>query len=197
MAPTRDVAGRSSVELDGTDRAILAALSRDGRLSNTALAGRVGVAESTCLQRVRALRSAGVIRGFHADLDLAALGLPLQAVVKVRLGSHNRDHVNSFHAILAGIPGALRILHVAGEDDYLVHVAVATAEELRDLVLEHINVHPPCGTPRPSWSSRSSTAPGRAWAEERKQSSSAQSKIESFAESRGPADVRRTYPVGC
>lgn len=133
---------RSAEPVDGTDRAILAALAADGRMSNTALAARVGVAESTCLQRVRSLTERGVIRGFHADLDLTALGLPLQAVVKVQLGSHNRDHVNSFHAILAGIPGAVRILHVAGEDDYLVHVAVATAEELRDLVLEHINVHP-------------------------------------------------------
>lgn len=132
----------SSAPVDALDRRILAELAADGRLSNTALAARVGVAESTCLQRVRSLRERGVIRGFHAELDLAALGTPLQAVVKVRLGSHNRDHVTSFHSILSGIPGALRILHVAGEDDYLVHVAVATAEELRDLVLEHINVHP-------------------------------------------------------
>ncbi len=141
--PTRSTSpSRSSAAVDGTDRAILGALAADGRLSNTALAARVGVAESTCLQRVRSLTERGIIRGFHADLDLAALGLPLQAVIKVRLGSHNRDHVNSFHAILSTVPGALRILHVAGEDDYLVHVAAATAEDLRDLVLEHINVHP-------------------------------------------------------
>jgi DNA-binding Lrp family transcriptional regulator len=128
--------------LDALDRQILTELVLDGRLTNAALARRVGVAESTCIHRVRALRESGVIRGFHAEVDLAALGLPLQAVVKVRLGSHNRDHVNSFHAILPDIPGAIRVLHVAGEDDYLVHVAVTSAEALRDLVLEHINVHP-------------------------------------------------------
>jgi DNA-binding Lrp family transcriptional regulator len=128
--------------LDRVDVQIVTELILNGRLTNAALAQRVGVAESTCIHRVRALREAGVIRGFHADVDLGALGLPLQAVVKVRLGSHNRDHVNSFHAILSDIPGALRVLHVAGEDDYLVHVAVASAEDLRDLVLEHINVHP-------------------------------------------------------
>lgn len=128
--------------LDTTDRKILAELTRDGRLTNAALAARVGVAESTCIQRVRALRAAAVIKGFHAELDLAQLGLPLQAVVKVRLGSHNRDHVASFRQTVMGVPGALRILHVAGEDDYLVHVAVESADALRDLVLEHINVHP-------------------------------------------------------
>ncbi len=128
--------------LDGLDRRILTELAADGRITNAALAARVGVAESTCLQRVRQLRERGVIRGFHADIDLAALGYPIQAVVKIRLGSHNRDHVASFHALLAKVPGALRIFHVGGEDDYLVHVAVSSTQELRDLVLEHINVHP-------------------------------------------------------
>lgn len=128
--------------LDRTDLAILAELSENGRLTNAALASRVGIAESTCVQRVRALREAGVITRFTAQVDPEALGLGIQAVIKVRLGSHNRNHVNSFHATLADIPGALTIFHVAGEDDYLVHVAVESAAALRDLVLEHITVHP-------------------------------------------------------
>lgn len=128
--------------LDGTDRLILAELAADGRLTNAALAARAGIAESTCIHRVRALRQSGVITGFRARVDLAALGLPLQAVIKVRLGSHNREHVHSFHATLSGIPGVLTAFHVAGEDDYLLHVAVKSPEALRDLVLEHITVHP-------------------------------------------------------
>jgi DNA-binding Lrp family transcriptional regulator len=128
--------------LDAVDLRILRELAADGRLTNAALAGRVGVAESTCLARVRSLRERDIVRGIHADVDLAALGYPIQAVVKVRLGSHNRDHVASFHKILATVPGALRILHVGGEDDYLIHVAVSSTQQLRDLVLEHINVHP-------------------------------------------------------
>ncbi|SDY27991.1 DNA-binding transcriptional regulator, Lrp family [Saccharopolyspora shandongensis] len=127
--------------LDATDLEILAELAADGRITNAALAARVGIAESTCIHRVRALREAGVIAGFHAQLDLAALGLPIQALIKVRLGSHNRDEVLRFHAKLAKIPGMLTAFHVAGEDDYLLHVAVASPEVLRDLVLEHINVH--------------------------------------------------------
>lgn len=128
--------------LDRTDLQILAELEENGRLTNAALAARVGVAESTCIQRVRGLRDAGVITRFRAEIDPASLGLGIQAVIKVRLGSHNRDHVMSFHATLADIPGALTIFHVAGEDDYLVHVAVESAAALRDLVLEHITVHP-------------------------------------------------------
>jgi DNA-binding Lrp family transcriptional regulator len=128
--------------IDATDRRILTELAADGRLPNNALAARVGVAPSTCLARVRALQQSGVIRGFHADVDLSALGLPLQAVIKVRLGSHNRDHVKTFQAALPAIPGVLQVFHVAGEDDYLIHVAADSPEGLRDLVLEHLNVHP-------------------------------------------------------
>ncbi|MGW0433396.1 Lrp/AsnC family transcriptional regulator [Micromonospora sp. NPDC003197] len=131
-----------TVGLDDTDLAILTELAADGRLTNTALASRVGIAESTCVHRVRALRDSGVIAGFHAQLSLPALGYPLQAVIRVRLGSHNREHVRSFHAILTDIPGVLTAFHIAGADDYLVHVAVDSPEALRDLVLEHITVHP-------------------------------------------------------
>ena len=128
--------------LDVTDLRILAELEGNGRLTNASLAARVGIAESTCVQRVRALRESGVITRFRAEIDPAALGLGIQAVIKVRLGSHSRDHVHSFHATLQRVPHALTIFHVAGEDDYLVHVAVESAEALRDLVLEHITVHP-------------------------------------------------------
>ncbi|MBB4956774.1 DNA-binding Lrp family transcriptional regulator [Micromonospora polyrhachis] len=128
--------------LDDLDLAILTELADDGRLTNAALAARVGIAESTCIHRVRALRDSGVIAGFHAQLSLPALGYPLQAVIRVRLGSHNREHVRSFHATLTDIPGVLTAFHVAGADDYLVHVAVESPEALRDLVLEHITVHP-------------------------------------------------------
>jgi DNA-binding Lrp family transcriptional regulator len=131
-----------TILLDGTDLAILSELLADGRLTNAMLAARVGVAESTCIHRVRRLRQTGVIAGFHAQLDLTMLGYPLQAVIKVRLGSHNREHVHSFHQTLRSIPGVITAFHVAGEDDYLLHVAVVSPEALRDLVLEHVTVHP-------------------------------------------------------
>ncbi len=128
--------------LDATDLAILTELEQNGRLTNAALATRVGIAESTCTVRLRALRDAGVITRFRADVDPAALGMGIQAVIRVRLGSHNREHVRSFHATLTDLPGALTIFHVGGEDDYLIHVAVPSAEELRDLVLDHVQIHP-------------------------------------------------------
>ncbi|EON22479.1 AsnC family transcriptional regulator [Nocardioides sp. CF8] len=138
----RPIPATEHAALDAVDLRILSELTEDGRVTNSALAARVGIAESTCLARVRSLRERDIVRGIHADVDLATLGFPIQAVIKVRLGSHNRDHVATFHRALPAIPGVVRILHVGGEDDYLLQVAVASTQQLRDLVLEHINVHP-------------------------------------------------------
>lgn len=129
------------VPLDAADHAILRALSSDARLTNKALAHRLGLAESTCAYRVRALRDNGVILGSSLRLNLAALGYPLQAVVKVRLGSHNQEHVNTLYADLVQVPGVIQAFHLAGEDDFHLHVAVETAEALRDLVLQHVTIH--------------------------------------------------------
>ena len=128
--------------LDAVDLALLAALESNGRLTNAALAERVGIAESTCSQRLRSLRASGAIRRFTAELDPGALGLGIQAVITVRLASHGRDQVQAFQARLRDIPNVIRIFHVAGADDYLLHVAVDSAAALRDLVLEHLQAHP-------------------------------------------------------
>src|SRR4051812_49322256 len=84
-------------QLDDTDLAILRELAADSSVSNKSLAGRLGLAESTCAYRVRALREGGVIAGDNVRLDLAALGYPIQAVIKVRLGSHGAEHVNALY----------------------------------------------------------------------------------------------------
>jgi DNA-binding Lrp family transcriptional regulator len=128
--------------LDGTDLAILAALVEDGRMTNAALAARVGVAESTCAYRLRALRESGVVTGIGARLDPEAFGRPIHAIIKVRLGSHSRDHVHNLYDRLVRLPGVMTVFHVGGDDDFLLHVAVASPEALRDLILEHVTTHP-------------------------------------------------------
>ena len=129
------------VALDATDRALLSAVAADATITNKALANRLGLAESTCAHRLRRLRERGVIKGSHVDLDHAALGYPLQAVVSVRLGSHSEQLVEEFFDAIADTPQVLQVFHLAGTADFLVHVAVADAAELRDIVLRHITVH--------------------------------------------------------
>jgi DNA-binding Lrp family transcriptional regulator len=128
--------------LDDTDRAILAELAKNARMPNNALAEAVGIAASTCLSRVRLLRETGVIRGFRADIDPAAVGRPLQAMIAVRLDVHKRDEIDSFEADAVRLPGVLSLFHVAGSNDYLLHVAVPGPDALRDFVLNHLTARP-------------------------------------------------------
>ena len=120
--------------LDPIDRELLTLLEADGRMPNNALAERVGIAPSTCLGRVRSLRERGVIRGYHADVDQSALGRPLQAMIAVRLQAHARGHLRDFVAEVAGLPEVLNVFFLAGKDDFLLHVAAASTQALRDLV---------------------------------------------------------------
>ena len=128
--------------LDALDLRLLAALVAQPGRSNKALAVDLGIPESTAAYRVRMLRSRGVLTGLRVVLDAPRLGLPLQAVIRVRLGRHTREGVESLFDALVRTPGAIEVFHVAGEDDFLVHVAVEDAAALRDVVLQHITVHP-------------------------------------------------------
>ena len=127
-------AAPAALNLDETDRRIVLELARDARLPNNTLARLAGIAPSTCLGRVRALRERGVIRGYHADVDPAALGRPLQAMIAVRLQSDARGHIRAFVADVATRDEVLNVFFLAGKDDFLLHVAAASTEGLRDFV---------------------------------------------------------------
>jgi DNA-binding Lrp family transcriptional regulator len=127
------------LRLDPLDRAILRQLGDDARISNKELADRVGIAQSTCLARVRALRASGVIRGYHADIDPRALGHDLQAMIAIRLQPHARGAMGEFVDVLSRRPEVLEVYFVAGANDFLVHVATASTDELRHFVGEHLN----------------------------------------------------------
>ncbi|NIK55632.1 Lrp/AsnC family transcriptional regulator [Kribbella shirazensis] len=128
--------------LDEVDRKLVQLLTADGRMPNNALAEAVGIAASTCLTRVRSLRERGVIRGFHADVDLTALGQPLQALIAIRIGAHSRDEIDRFRTKVPRLPGVLSLFHVSGANDYLLHVSAATPDALREFVLDHLTADP-------------------------------------------------------
>jgi DNA-binding Lrp family transcriptional regulator len=130
------------VLLDEVDRAILEHLVADARMPNNALAEAVGIAASTCLGRVRALLERGVIRGFHADVDPEAVGRPIQAMIAVRMQSHARSHIAEFAAAVTELPEVLNVFFLAGADDFLVHVAARSTENLRDFVVVNLSGNP-------------------------------------------------------
>ncbi|MBP2478149.1 DNA-binding Lrp family transcriptional regulator [Crossiella equi] len=122
--------------LDAVDAAIVQELQNDARLPNKDLAERVNLAPSTCLVRHRALRERGVLTGYRAEVDLAALGRPIQAMIAVRVRPHTRAIVQPFLDFVMGLPETIALSHVAGPDDFLVHVAVADTAHLQRLVLD-------------------------------------------------------------
>lgn len=126
-------------ELDAIDAAIVRELQDDARLANNVLAARVGIAPSTCHGRVRSLFERGVIRGAHAEIDQAAIGRPLQAMISVRLRPHARGELAAFAQAMAQLPEVLNVYFLAGADDFLVHVATAGSEELREFVVNHLS----------------------------------------------------------
>lgn len=125
--------------LDDIDRRLLAVLHADARLSNSALADAVGIAPSTCHGRVRRLRELGVIRGFHADIDPAAIGLPLQAMVSVRLQSGARGKIRNFLQQIRRKPQVIAVYFLAGADDFILHVAARDTDDLRSFVVDNLN----------------------------------------------------------
>jgi DNA-binding Lrp family transcriptional regulator len=129
------------VTLDRTDRAILAVLQRDAGLSNKELARKIRLAPSSCLQRVRRLKSSGVLRGLHAEVAPAALGIGLQAIVAVRLTHHREKEVESFRGQLRSHPEVIASYYVSGGVDLFVHVAVRDVAHLRTLGVEAFTSH--------------------------------------------------------
>jgi DNA-binding Lrp family transcriptional regulator len=125
--------------LDRIDIAIVAQLQKDARTSNKELAALVGLAPSSCLERVRRLQRDSVIRGYHADVDPKALGIGIQAMVAIRLSAHQRQNMELARAHLRALPEVVHLYHLSGADDFLVHVAARDADHLRHIVMNGVS----------------------------------------------------------
>jgi DNA-binding Lrp family transcriptional regulator len=121
--------------LDRIDYHIVRLLRNNARLSNKELAERVGLAPSTCLVRTRMLQQSGAITGFKAEVNPAALGVGLQAMIAVRLKRHYKPDVEAFREHALALPEVVRLYHVAGPIDFLAHVWTKDSEHLRDLAM--------------------------------------------------------------
>ena len=126
-------------DLDEVDRRILTLLHADARVSNSALADAVGIAASTCHGRVRRMQDLGVIRGFYADIDPAAIGLSLQAMISVSLQSNARSKIRNFIQHIRRKPQVMDVYFLAGADDFIINVAARDTDDLRAFVVENLN----------------------------------------------------------
>ena len=113
--------------MDAVDRAIIRELTRDGRLANVELAERIALSPSACLRRVRALEDSGVIRGYRAEIDPAAVGRAFEITVLVELAHKDRATVEEFERRLAAMEAVVECRRMFGVPDYVIRVAVADA----------------------------------------------------------------------
>jgi len=128
--------------LDRYSRRILQTLSEQGRISNVDLAERVGLSPSACLRRVQDLERTGVIRGYRAILDQAALGRGFTAYIGVGLSEHSKASQEAFEAAIADAPEVRECHNVTGSIEYLLRVEVADLTAYKILHTEVIGTLP-------------------------------------------------------
>ncbi|MWA07025.1 winged helix-turn-helix transcriptional regulator [Actinomadura sp. LD22] len=128
--------------MDDVDRAILAELQRDGRLTVTELAERVRLSLSPCHRRLRALERSGAISGYHARLDPAVLGLTFEALVFVTMRGADRDTIAAFEQAVADIPHVLQAQRLFGDPDYLLRVVIRDQPAFQQLYDERLSTLP-------------------------------------------------------
>ncbi|MFJ8362042.1 Lrp/AsnC family transcriptional regulator [Streptomyces sp. NPDC093984] len=124
--------------MDALDRALLRELQDDARQTNRELAARTGVSPSTSLERVRLLRERGVITGYHAAVDLEAVGRPVQALISVRIRPPARPVIEGFREWAAQLPEVIGLFVTSGAHDFLIHVAVPDVNGVYAFVIDRL-----------------------------------------------------------
>ncbi|WP_167503982.1 Lrp/AsnC family transcriptional regulator [Streptomyces malaysiensis] len=122
--------------MDETDREIVRRLQQDARLSNRRLARELGIADSTCLARVAALQTRGIVTGFHAEVDLGRIGRSVQAHVSIKIRPQALPNASAFCDSIAELPDVITVYMMSGAADLIAHVAVPTTDDLREFVLQ-------------------------------------------------------------
>lgn len=132
----------STVDLDDFDRKIIAILGRDGRITYTELAQRVGLSKTPCQQRVKRLVDSGLIIGFRAIVDPAKVGLDHVAFTEVKLSDTREEALRQFNDAVRQIPEVEECHMIAGNFDYLLKVRTSDIRKYRAVLGEKISSLP-------------------------------------------------------
>jgi len=124
--------------LDRTDLRMLAVLQSEGRITNAELAERVSLSASACLRRLQRLESDKIITGYAAQVDPQAVGLGLQAFVRVQLTKHESSAIEGFVERVNGWDEVVACHALTGDMDYLLQVHVADLQDFSRFLLDHL-----------------------------------------------------------
>jgi Lrp/AsnC family transcriptional regulator, leucine-responsive regulatory protein len=125
-------------DLDAIDRAIIAALQADGRLSNVDLAGLVGLSPSPCLRRVQRLEREGYIETYRAVLRRRRIGLGFTVFVGIKIDAHADERADEMKDVITAMPEVVAFHMVSGETDYLLEVVVPDLEQYQRFLLDRL-----------------------------------------------------------
>lgn len=124
--------------MDDIDRAILGALQDDARRTNREVAALAGVSPTTASDRTRTLMATGVIRGSTLDVDLTAIGRPVQALIAVRIRPPSRDLIEGFRDWAAAQREVVGVFVTSGTEDFILHLAVSGNDALYAFVVDRL-----------------------------------------------------------
>jgi DNA-binding Lrp family transcriptional regulator len=128
--------------LDRIDRRLLAELQDEGRVTNVDLARRVGLTAPPCLRRVRALEEAGVIRGYHADLDPSKLGFAITVFAMVSLRSQAEEDLRAFEDHIKGLPEVRECHMLNGEIDFILKIVSKDLQSFQEFLTSKLTPAP-------------------------------------------------------
>lgn len=130
------------VKLDKMDRSILKILQREGRITNSELAKRLGISPPAMLERVKRLENSGTIERFVALVDPEKIGVGIIAMVRVSLGAHQLKDFETFKNHVDEMEEVLECYQVSGEDDYLLKVALPDMKSYADFAFSKLSPIP-------------------------------------------------------
>ena len=126
-------------ELDSKDIQILRLLLNNARLSNKEIAAKVEIAQSSAHDRIKKLTQKGYFKGAYGQIDQKKLGLNVEVILAIKLNKQHRSIIADFIEKASQFPGVIQVFHMAGDSDFILHVAVKDSDELRGFILDRLS----------------------------------------------------------
>jgi DNA-binding Lrp family transcriptional regulator len=124
------------IKLDSIDKKIIELLQVNSNITNAQLAIEIGLSPAPTLERVKKLETQGVIKSYHAVVDMASIGLGVCTFVTVSLKGHNKENIEKFTKSISKIPEVVECHHVTGQADFILKVVASDIPAYQNLMLE-------------------------------------------------------------
>lgn len=128
--------------MDNIDKKILAHLQKNGRISLTELAEKVGISLSPCQRRVKQLEQSGIIQNYHAQINAQKVGLHFATLVFVKMNNNSGQNIDEFEQALQTIPEIIQAQSLLGDPDFILHIITQDMKSFQQLYQRHLTQLP-------------------------------------------------------